>query len=81
MALRCSSGMDTGSLTLNVRLGTTAVRGQTDFRSCGPYAPVTKTALVYEECRLLGYKRSVRTSQETHNISATDSSQLMLCKI
>jgi hypothetical protein len=35
----------------------------------------------YEECRLLGYKNSVRTSQETHYISATESSQLMLCKV
>jgi hypothetical protein len=35
----------------------------------------------YEECRLLGYKTPVRTSQETHYVSATESSQLMLCKI
>jgi hypothetical protein len=35
----------------------------------------------YEECRLLGYKNSVRTSQETYYVSATKSSQLMLCKI
>jgi hypothetical protein len=35
----------------------------------------------YEECRLLGYKTPVRNSQETHYISATESSQLMLCKI
>jgi hypothetical protein len=35
----------------------------------------------YEECRLLGYKTPVRTSQETHYLSATDSSRLMLCKI
>jgi hypothetical protein len=34
----------------------------------------------YEECRLLGYKNPVRTSQETPHISATESSQLMLCK-
>jgi hypothetical protein len=35
-----------------------------------------------EECRLLGYKNTpVRTSQETHHVSATDSSQVMLCKI
>jgi hypothetical protein len=31
-----------------------------------------------EECRLLGYKTPVRTSQETHYFSATESSQLML---
>jgi hypothetical protein len=35
----------------------------------------------YEECRLLEYKYPVRTSQETHYVSATESSQLMLCKI
>jgi hypothetical protein len=34
----------------------------------------------YEECRLLGYRKSVHTSQETHYISATESSQLILCK-
>jgi hypothetical protein len=35
----------------------------------------------YEECRLLGYKNPVRTLQETHYISATDPSRLMLGKI
>jgi hypothetical protein len=35
----------------------------------------------YEECSLLGYKTPVRTSQETHYFSTTESSQLMLCKI
>jgi hypothetical protein len=35
----------------------------------------------YEEWLLLGYKNPVCTSQETHYISATESSQLMLCKI
>jgi hypothetical protein len=35
----------------------------------------------YEECRLLGYKIQVPTSQETHYISVTEPSQLMLCKI
>jgi hypothetical protein len=35
----------------------------------------------YEECRLLIYKNPVRTSQETHYVSTTESSQLMLCKI
>jgi hypothetical protein len=35
----------------------------------------------YEECRLLGYKNQVRTSQETHYVSTTESSQLLLCKI
>jgi hypothetical protein len=33
------------------------------------------------ECCLLGYKEQVRTSQETHYVSATESSQLMLSKI
>jgi hypothetical protein len=30
---------------------------------------------------LMGYKVPVRTSQETHYVSATELSQLMLCKI
>jgi hypothetical protein len=34
-----------------------------------------------EEWRLLGYKNPVRTSQETYYVSATEFSQLMLCKI
>jgi hypothetical protein len=36
---------------------------------------------VYEECRLLGYKNLVHTSRETHYVSATEPSQLMLCKV
>jgi hypothetical protein len=35
----------------------------------------------YEECRLLGYKNPVRTSQGTHYVSATEFSQLVLCKV
>jgi hypothetical protein len=35
----------------------------------------------YEESHLLGYKNPVCTSQETHYVSATESSRLMLCKI
>jgi hypothetical protein len=35
----------------------------------------------YEECCLLGCKTPVRTSKETHYVSATESSLLMLCKI
>jgi hypothetical protein len=35
----------------------------------------------YEECRLLGYINPVRPSQETHYLSATELSQLMLCTI
>jgi hypothetical protein len=35
----------------------------------------------YEECRLLEYKKPVRTSQETHYVSVTEPSRLMLCKI
>jgi hypothetical protein len=34
-----------------------------------------------EECRLLGYKPPVRTSQDTHYVSATEFSRLMICKI
>jgi hypothetical protein len=40
-----------------------------------------KTTERYEECRLLGYKNPFRTSQETHYVSVTESSQLMLCNI
>jgi hypothetical protein len=35
----------------------------------------------YEECHLLGYKNPVRTSQETHYVSATKPSRLILYKI
>jgi hypothetical protein len=35
----------------------------------------------YEECHLLVYKTPVCTSQGTHYVSVTESSQLMLCKI
>jgi hypothetical protein len=35
----------------------------------------------YEECRLLGYKTPVRTSQETHYLSTTESILLMLGKV
>jgi hypothetical protein len=35
----------------------------------------------YEECRLLGYKNQVRTSQQTHYVSGAEPSRLMLCKI
>jgi hypothetical protein len=35
----------------------------------------------YAECFLLGYESPVRTSQETHYPSVTESSRLMLCKI
>jgi hypothetical protein len=33
-----------------------------------------------EECRLLGYKNPVRTSQETHYVSAIEHNRLMLNK-
>jgi hypothetical protein len=35
----------------------------------------------YEKCLLLGYKNTVRTSQETHCVSATEPSRLKLCEI
>jgi hypothetical protein len=35
----------------------------------------------YEECRLLGYKTPVRTSEETHYVPAAEQNRLMLCKI
>jgi hypothetical protein len=34
-----------------------------------------------EERRLLGYKNAVRTSQQTHYVSATEPSLLILCTI
>jgi hypothetical protein len=40
-----------------------------------------KRILNCEEYHLVGYKTPVRTSQETHYLSATESNQLMLCKI
>jgi hypothetical protein len=54
-------------------------------QSCGILIALVRFELFhgsdYEECRLLGYKNRVRTSQETHYISTTESSQLMLCNI
>jgi hypothetical protein len=44
-------------------------------------ASFPKARNVNDECRLLGYKNSVGTSQETRNVSTTEYSQLMLCKI
>jgi hypothetical protein len=44
-----------------------------------PLVPIS--CYYYEECRLLGYNNPVCTSQETHYVSATESSQLMLGKI
>jgi hypothetical protein len=40
-----------------------------------------KTIIDYEECRLLGYKNPVPTSEETHYVCATEPSRLMLCKV
>jgi hypothetical protein len=39
------------------------------------------TAVTMKNERLPGYKNPVRTSQETHYVSAAESSRLMLCKI
>jgi hypothetical protein len=39
------------------------------------------TQIKSEECRLLGYKTPVCTSQETHNVSGTEFKRLMLYKI
>jgi hypothetical protein len=54
-------------LHVQILIGTSKIWG---FHGCG-----------YKECRLLGYKNRVRTSRETHYISATEHSRLMLCKI
>jgi hypothetical protein len=40
-----------------------------------PTIPIYKRYVMYEECRLLGYKNPVRTSQETHYVSATEPSR------
>jgi hypothetical protein len=45
-----------------------------------PQKTLIELASEYEECRLLGYKNPVRTSQETHYVCAKESSQLM-CKV
>jgi hypothetical protein len=34
-----------------------------------------------EECRLLRYTLPLHTSQETHQVTVTEPSRLMLCKI
>jgi hypothetical protein len=47
----------------------------------GPIQLLIQSMLGAEERRLLGYKNPVRTSQETHYVSATESSRLMLCNI
>jgi hypothetical protein len=39
------------------------------------------TAVPMKNVVFLGYKNPLRTSQETHYVSATEFSQLMLCKI
>jgi hypothetical protein len=38
-------------------------------------------AVTLKNAFLLGYKTPVHTSQETHYVSATELSRLMLCKI
>jgi hypothetical protein len=35
----------------------------------------------YEECRVLGYKNPVRTSQERHYVAVAEPSQLMQCNV
>jgi hypothetical protein len=56
----------------------TTVSGYTTLQTTGLQH---RSGTDYEECRLLGYKNPLRTSQETYYVSATESSQLMLCKI
>jgi hypothetical protein len=43
--------------------------------------PVQQIMPDYEQCRLLGFKNPVRTSQETHYVYSTDYCQLILFKI
>jgi hypothetical protein len=40
-----------------------------------------ETSSENEVCRMSSYKNTVRTSQETHYVSTTESNWLMLCKI
>jgi hypothetical protein len=58
---------------------TTHQEGEDD--SFGLCIILSEITVWFEECRVLGYKNAVRTSQETHYVSVTESSQLMLCKI
>jgi hypothetical protein len=44
------------------------------------WVPVVFTAVTMKNV-VLTYKTPVRTSQETHYVSATESNKLMLCKI
>jgi hypothetical protein len=51
-------------------------RGKTNDSAEG-----SKRFVTYEECRLLGYRTPIRTSQETYYVSATQPSRSMLHKI
>jgi hypothetical protein len=66
------------------------VRMPRDSYLLGSYVAISKERIQckischgrnYEECRLLGCRNPVRTSQETHYVSATESSPLMQCNI
>jgi hypothetical protein len=50
------------------------------YNNCEGRRQQMLTFIRYEECRLLGYRNPVRTSQETHYVSTTEPSQSMLCK-
>jgi hypothetical protein len=45
------------------------------------FVPAVTSGTDEEECRLMGFKNPVRTSQETHHFSATEPSHLILCTI
>jgi hypothetical protein len=47
----------------------------------GSYHNGSCVTVHYEECRLLGYKNPVRTSQQTRYVSVTEFNRLMLCNI
>jgi hypothetical protein len=53
----------------------------TGFQKSTHYSGIKIHGGHYEKCHLLGYKTPVRTSQDTHYVSTTETSQLMLCKI
>jgi hypothetical protein len=53
-----------------------------DFENCDPLSKdLGFHGCDNEERHLLGYKIPVRTSQETHYVSATQHNRSMLCKI
>jgi hypothetical protein len=89
-AILYGSKFSASALNRSKHLG--AVRSVLQFRTCSFSAQPAQTPYVRykiwgfyvggcEEYCLLGYTNPVHTSQETHYISATESSRWILCKI